>query len=1571
MCVSCSACYNKDGHFRDGACPEKCRNKAPPRQWSKLSSVHDLALKTKGFESIDCEEDVVMATNVSSPCHGRTEIVTDEVQALPSYRLGGSRQRALFVAPIDARYTLRPQFDDVGELWVSKDASSDHAELACSGAASHQGRFLHIKGTHKTFNFGEVVALGPNGEKIEPLRAWSSSVRESFFTNGHSGRGENSSMAASKLIDGDGSTSFCPAKEGPSQWVKIEYPPGALDSLTRVMITFPTYWSRYHEQVFATVTLSTDEDLEHKLWSSTLLPDEEMQEKWNTMKSRQAWVVDAPSSIRCAHTFQAKRGEARWVELIQSNDAGGAASNIEVRVEPDAGASSINSRKKDMRYITITNSHTRPYAREMQAVDIHGANIDPIDIQVKSVWGNGKIEHGSHHYKEQLIDGLWEGTSYTSMGCNSYAACREEFARVEYAPGALENLDKVYIRSENGNYKLFNGTITVSSDEDAEDYIWKHVITLEGYNTKGYKFMMYEARFEEVQSGWQTSPMHGASAEFFHIPAASPSVAVATNELWAHCGVANSNCEYNYADDVTPTISSVGPAPSSAVVVPGSDSITITGTGFGEDVDLVDVTLMSDLTPCSVTSVTSTKIICKVGPLTSGGPTTVAVRIDANGYAVADDNANTEVKIDMAITSISPNKGSNIGGTIVTISGHGFAAFGPYNKVTIGDLDCVPRVIRNFECRPTEADRGLNCDQSLAYYKDSIATRQFAQWIDFSNPTSIECQITNTTKKSDAAVDVKVQLITNDFIRNATKLREDIMSVDRNFDCWVLDGCAMRDENYDPIGKFGKDFTYDGIQKTKSNGFSFAAASTPKVNNMSPNSGMVGTEIEFRGEGFDGAEVTDRNYYETKFGFFEQTKNLTIYFKLEFADIECYPQFWNSTYVRCQLFQPLDGAHEMPVHMHIFGKGFASGTEEFSYGVNIVKIESKGRTGKTATGSRLGGDELTLTMSANVINNHPYSNEAEALQLRVFMGVWGENDCHITSIQGKIIKCITAPYVCPQKGCNATVSPTNNKIDRVVPFFYLYFNWEPWYAYGTDTYTFTSELTPAISHSGGSGTLKEGSVVSFTGIDDEFILWDDLSGSDFKVWFGDNLCGSPTFSTETRAATCTVSGPIIPGSYHLNVTICSAEYSCLQASSSDRYYSLHQTVTGISHAQGSIYGGLEVEISGTGFRSDHLSHVKVAGVDCEDVVVASETLIRCTTGSSETARDGNVEVYSHEKGRDGNSVSKSIGSCPFSYSMGATPILDAVVTYGNANGGDTLQLDGSNLKEGESESSITFGVGRLFAVQSSDMIQQTTTRIKGRLPEVPAGHHPISVHVPGLGNSRTRVLKYGVTISSQSRTSYSLYGGPLITITGEGFAPSQGQAGALSGYETKLYYGFSLNNDNTENRFRNMRDLSDLNVVKGPQCPLNREPLCSEHAHYQKYTTLRELHIVSVTYDKIIARVPAHPNHSPGDFTGDRNTTLVVQVVEKSQYVQPSQFWVQTSSEPYEADENGDPLTPSSLRGCFNNAHLPTKGVGCDIKAVNQAIGVNHFDSEYKYDGEAWITYTQDKPFGEFPIRYP
>ena len=118
------------------------------------------------------------------------------------------------------------------------------------------------------------------------------------------------------------------------------------------------------------------------------------------------------------------------------------------------------------------------------------------------------------------------------------------------------------------------------------------------------------------------------------------------------------------------TVSAVSPVEGS---VAGGETLVLTGSGFK------DARVKIGAADCAITSITETRIECKVSP-NPQGVVKVAVFIPGQG------NADGEVtyRFVLKVTSFIPREGSVQGGTRITISGSGFSTNPTANKLLIG-----------------------------------------------------------------------------------------------------------------------------------------------------------------------------------------------------------------------------------------------------------------------------------------------------------------------------------------------------------------------------------------------------------------------------------------------------------------------------------------------------------------------------------------------------------------------------------------------------------------------------------------------------------------------------------------------------------------------------------------------------------------------------------------------------------------------------------------------------------------------------------------------------------------------
>lgn len=117
---------------------------------------------------------------------------------------------------------------------------------------------------------------------------------------------------------------------------------------------------------------------------------------------------------------------------------------------------------------------------------------------------------------------------------------------------------------------------------------------------------------------------------------------------------------FNYSSQNTPVISSISPTTG-----PSGSLITVTGSGFGSDAQLISVNINN--VPCNVSSVTETQVQCTTGN-NPGGPYPIMLQHKVKGYAQSLAVFNYE----LTLSGAQPNEGSFGGGALLSIQGSGF-----------------------------------------------------------------------------------------------------------------------------------------------------------------------------------------------------------------------------------------------------------------------------------------------------------------------------------------------------------------------------------------------------------------------------------------------------------------------------------------------------------------------------------------------------------------------------------------------------------------------------------------------------------------------------------------------------------------------------------------------------------------------------------------------------------------------------------------------------------------------------------------------------------------------------------
>ncbi|XP_026156055.1 fibrocystin-L-like [Mastacembelus armatus] len=120
---------------------------------------------------------------------------------------------------------------------------------------------------------------------------------------------------------------------------------------------------------------------------------------------------------------------------------------------------------------------------------------------------------------------------------------------------------------------------------------------------------------------------------------------------------------FNYSAAYTPVISSISPNTG-----PSGSAITLTGSGFGTDIQLISITINN--VPCNVSAVSDTQVQCTAGD-NPGGTYPVILQHKVKGYA----QSNVLFKYELTLSSVQPSEGSFGGGALLSLHGSGFDPF--------------------------------------------------------------------------------------------------------------------------------------------------------------------------------------------------------------------------------------------------------------------------------------------------------------------------------------------------------------------------------------------------------------------------------------------------------------------------------------------------------------------------------------------------------------------------------------------------------------------------------------------------------------------------------------------------------------------------------------------------------------------------------------------------------------------------------------------------------------------------------------------------------------------------------
>jgi hypothetical protein len=302
------------------------------------------------------------------------------------------------------------------------------------------------------------------------------------------------------------------------------------------------------------------------------------------------------------------------------------------------------------------------------------------------------------------------------------------------------------------------------------------------------------------------------------------------------------------------------------------------------------------------------------------------------------------------------------------------------------------------------------------------------------------------------------------------------------------------------------------------------------------------------------------------------------------------------------------------------------------------------------------------------------------------------------------------------------------------------------------------------------------------------------------VWLGNALCRDVRAQNQTTredVITCTVPD-YESGYYYVDVHVQGKGYASVSPTllqpgmtrnstfpasqtSIHPHVFLEGVVNALIPASGSVLGGTQLTIRGSGFSiALNRVSVRIGEVPC-DVTSVSHSEILCTSGSStlpDADRELNLRVTI-----DGFPVSTEL---VFTYSSTATPIITSISAQ-DTSGGDNITITGSRFGE-DPQVHIVTSLGSFSPQAQSDCMvtSSSDTEITCTLPIKSAGRHQVLVLVEHLGYARANPdnaadITYAMSVTNFSPMSGGYGGGLVLTLNGYGFPTTSTEDGSVGG----------------------------------------------------------------------------------------------------------------------------------------------------------------------------------------------
>ncbi|XP_070541075.1 fibrocystin-L-like [Ptychodera flava] len=825
------------------------------------------------------------------------------------------------------------------------------------------------------------------------------------------------------------------------------------------------------------------------------------------------------------------------------------------------------------------------------------------------------------------------------------------------------------------------------------------------------------------------------SASFDTIVCLTPAASAGTVDVSVTInGVSDTSAAaFEYDSSLSPSISALSQAESG---VTGGDVLTISGSGFGSSESSEDAILIGN-EPCNITSYSDSSVECI---LPAQSPGTYSVKLYVSGKGYADASSVSTIEYNLKVTSISPTRGSQQGGTLVTITGKGFSDVLEENVVTFGDVGCTVTsssdtelecvtgsigVTHNVDNSGLHPSYGLgykwNPPQVVAKTGDTVlwewAVPGYVEGIGYAVQQTADASSTvydgsgfkspgripvgsfshtfyaaGTYYYSSGPVDEDGTLYMKGVINvePADSVAKDLSVQLAGFEALhdTASGVSSSTSGACP----GSDSSISSCSTSEPSGedsdkfsFAFWDCSTPSVSEVTPNNGTSDTTLTIKGHGFSTTNCENE---------------VTI------DGHPCDVQSSSQDELTCTIDteDALTVGEKHLLRVNVKNRGYALNSEGvFTMAPSIDSIWP-------TTGSVAGGTRMIISgdgFSADSVDD-------------VDVVIGSNTVCDVASVNYTEIECITRPHAAWSDVVSLSI---NSAVSTCL---------------GSYTYSYSNAASPVVSTI--SPTSISGASTTVT-----------ISGSGFSttvenitVTFGSDDCSVQTLADDE--ITCDV-GYVPVGDHAVVVNRADQGDAIL----SNGTVTSEAVIDSVSPSSGSINGGTVLTITGSGFHEDDTS-VDIDGSDC-DITSLTISEIVCTT-AAHSAEAVDLTVTS-------GSIAYSAES--YTYSNAQTPTVSSV-SPGQGTSGDTITIGGTGFSGTTSDVEVTID-GVSCSVTSS-----STTSIQCDVGVHSAGTFDVVVYIDSKGlATSSSTFEYQLEISSISPTECSFGGGRIVTIDGDGF----------------------------------------------------------------------------------------------------------------------------------------------------------------------------------------------------------